>query len=224
MVGTRVSVLVDGDNIGATHAESILGHAITLGRVDVARVYAAASQTSGWNAAPGYRLIHAGTGKNASDLLLSIDAMELALTSGIAMFVIATSDGDFSHLAIRLRERGLTATGMGEDKTPQVFRAACSNFVVLESGTSQISSRPLAAPKVRGDLKIRSVIAQHSQKGQGVRLVDLAQAMKAHHGTLISTLPDRNWRAYLSRRPTLYDIDPPSQQAMVRFRPEGFAQ
>ncbi|MFN7225305.1 MAG: NYN domain-containing protein [Paracoccaceae bacterium] len=223
MVESRVAVLVDGDNISVSLATAIIEQARRLGRVDVARVYTAITQTSGWNAAPGYRVIHSGYGKNASDLLLSIDAMDLALSSGIQSFVIATSDGDFTHLAVRLRERGLTVTGMGESKAPQIFRAACSSFIVLNGIPSHAPPPSKPAPDDL-DLKIRAIIAQNSVKGQGMRLDALAPKMHVLHGTQISTYPDRTWRAYLTRRPQLYDLDERGPGAMVRFRPNGFAQ
>ncbi|XZQ28139.1 NYN domain-containing protein [Rhodobacter capsulatus] len=89
-------------------------------------------KTSDWQGGPeGFRLMHAGTGKNASDLLLALDAMELALREGVTRFVIASSDRDFSHLAQRLREYGRQVTGIGETKTPQIFRDACETFLTL---------------------------------------------------------------------------------------------
>ena len=106
----RIAVLVDGDNINAAHAGEILSRAGKLGRVDVARVYAGLNASCEWLKTPGFRLFHAGAGKNAADILLCIDAMELALTGELSTFVIATSDGDFSHLALRQREQfGVTA-------------------------------------------------------------------------------------------------------------------
>jgi uncharacterized LabA/DUF88 family protein len=111
MIAPRIAVLVDGDNISAKHSSQVILLAEKLGRVDVARVYAAGNQQSDWLTTPGYRLMHAGAGKNSTDLLLCIDAMELALIGGLESFVIATSDGDFSHIAQRLRERGLHVLG-----------------------------------------------------------------------------------------------------------------
>ncbi len=225
MVARRIAVLVDGDNVSARHSAQVLCEAGKMGRVDVARVYAAANRPSDWLTMPGYRLLHAGTGKNGADLLLSIDAMELALLGGVEIFVIATSDGDFTHLAQRLRERGLHVLGLGEGKAPEGFRLACTEFRVLRpvekcvNSTATVTARQFS----EFDQKIRSMIAQHSKHSLGMRIADLAPKMHVAHKTRISTYPERNWRAYLSARPVLFEIDPRGPEAMVRFRPEGFA-
>lgn len=217
----RIAVMVDGDNISAKHSPRILSEARALGRPDIVRVYAAVDRHSDWLAVTGYRLLHAGSGKNAADLLLCIDAMELALTGEVEAFIIATSDGDFTHLAQRLRERGLDVIGLGEDKAPEGFRASCTEFRPLANGTA-----PKAGPATHVsafDKKIRDMIAHHSKNGCGMRIADLSPRMYAEHGTRISAHPERNWRTYLSARPKLYDIDPRGPDAMVRFRPEGFS-
>jgi hypothetical protein len=225
MVAPRIAVLVDGDNISPKHSSQVISSAEKLGRVDVARVYAAGNQQSDWLTTPGYRLMHAGAGKNSADLLLCIDAMELALIGGMESFVIATSDGDFTHIAQRLRERGLHVLGLGEAKAPKSFRLACTEFLLLQ--TRQKRTNATVAPEVGNfselDRNIRTMIAKHSQKGLGMRIVDLAPKMHAAHGTRISSYPERSWRAYLSQRPALYDLDPRGPDALVRFRPEGFA-
>ncbi|MGR3593094.1 MAG: NYN domain-containing protein [Limimaricola soesokkakensis] len=224
MVAQRTAVLVDGDNMSPRHAARVLVEAGKLGRVDVARVYAAANHPSEWLSTPGYRLMHAGVGKNAADLLLSIDAMELALTGGIDSFLIATSDGDFLHLAQRLRERGLHVLGLGEKKAPLGFRLACTEFLVLPAVKNCDKPIPDAGAFSEFDQKIRDMIAQHSTKGRGMRVAELNPKMHRLHGIRISALPEGNWRAYLSARPSLYALDPPGPEAMVRYRAEGFGQ
>lgn len=220
MIEQRVAVLVDGDNVGADHADSILAEAGKLGRIDIARVYAAAHSTSDWLKTPGFRLIHAGQGKNASDLLLCIDAMELALASGLATFAVATSDGDFTHLAQRLRERGAHVLGLGEQKAPQTFRAACTNFSLLSrkpKPSAVIAFAP--APCSDLDLKIRKVVAAHGSDGRSIGISLMGVRMHKDHGATTDTLPGRSWRNYLKQYPKLYDIDPPGPAAMVRLRP-----
>jgi hypothetical protein len=218
-----VSVLVDGDNISGKHAAQILSVAAQHGELTVVRVYADAQRPSCWHGAIDYRMLHAGTGKNAADILLALDAMELALTRNMRCFVIASSDGDFTHLATRLREHGATVIGIGEAKAPHTFRACCSKFV--EIGTKpEIRLVPISGTKLTAlDQKIRAMIATHSKKAAGMRMADLSAKMHSQHGVRISTQPERNWRAYLAARPTLYDLDPRGPDAMVRFRPNDFA-
>ncbi|WP_095588868.1 NYN domain-containing protein [Actibacterium ureilyticum] len=236
----RLAVLVDGDNISASHADRILKTAEQNGRADVARVYLNAQVNSGWLTAPGYRVMHAGVGKNAADVLLSIDAIELAVAGEVTDFVIATSDGDFTHLALRLREWGAQVTGLGEAKAPDNFRAACSRFVEVTAPACRVEvsvNQSLAARQAANDptvndalpcvseldLKIRTIIAIGSKAGKGIRISELAPQMHQQHGVKISKLPERTWRAYLSKRPALYALEPRGPEAKVRFLPEGFA-
>lgn len=72
------------------------------------------------------------TGKNATDSALIIDAMDLLYTRKFDGFCLITSDSDFTGLAMRLREEGLTVLGFGEKKTPEAFRNACHKFVFTE--------------------------------------------------------------------------------------------
>ena len=189
----------------------------------VVRAYLDAQRASDWHGAIGYRLIHAGSGKNAADILLAIDAMDLVHSRTAMRFIIATSDGDFTHLAVRLRELGAKVIGVGEAKAPRMFRASCSSFVEL--GVQPTVKLVLKAPTgvTELDLKIRAMIAQHSKKGAGMPIAALAREMFVRHEIKISTLPEKNWRSYLTARQALFDIDPRGPEAMVRFRPEGFA-
>ncbi len=218
----RLAVLVDGDNISGRHAAKILEIARRNAPPTVIRVYTNAQRPSEWHEASGYRMIHAGTGKNASDLLLAIDAMELVFSAAIDWFVVASSDGDFTHLVQRLREYGATVTGVGERKAPRGFQSACSSFVVIDAVPAEVA--PTSASKASPlDHMIRAMIAAHSRNGTGMRIASLGPGMHAQHGTRISAYPERTWRAYLAARPNLYDLDPRGPDAMVRFKPTGFA-
>ena len=121
---TRAALLIDGDNISIRHDATLKREAQKIGRLDVTRVYGGPCVSAEWLTTPGIRFMQAGTGKNAADLLLSIDAMELAFSGGIDAFAIASSDGDFTHLAQRLREKGHHVTGLGDARAPERFRTA----------------------------------------------------------------------------------------------------
>ncbi|MGL5011896.1 MAG: NYN domain-containing protein [Paracoccaceae bacterium] len=221
---TRVAVLVDGDNISGKHAAEIARIAGQKGTAQFRRVYLDAQRASDWHDATGFRLVHAGAGKNASDILLSIDAVGLALRDGIDNFVIATSDRDFSHIALRLQEYGATVSGIGEAKAPAAFRHACQTFVQIgpTPAIALVPTPSITVPKL--DLQIRAVIAEHSQKGTGISIVMLNEEMTRRHATKIGASPEGTWRAYLQARPGLYDLDPRGPEARVRFRPSGFTQ
>ncbi len=217
----RVAVLVDGDNLSAHHSDMILQAGHQAGRVDVARVYMNARRNSSWHEVGAFQLIHSGSGKNATDLLLAIDAMDVALQQGIDVVVIASSDGDFVHLHRRLRERGVTTIGAGEGKTPESIRASCVRFVEL------ILSEPKALrPKSVSDLdcQIRNIIASNSKTGTGMQLTILGAKMHRQHGIRISDRPEKTWRQYLKSKPELYELDPAGQNAHVRLKPDGFEQ
>ena len=215
-----VAVLVDGDNITARYAATILEIARRRGSPAIVRVYADASRSNGWDDAAGYRVIHAGPGKNAADVLLAIDAMELLLSRDIREFIIASSDGDFTHIAQRLREHGAGVTGLGEMKTPIGLRACYISFIELDEVEVPVASSAAASDL---DRRIRSMIASHSKNGQGMRISDLSPRMHAQHGTRISTHPEKTWRAYLLARPHLYEVGARGPDAMVRFKPDGFS-
>ena len=219
--GLRVAALVDGDNIAVTHAATIHAEAASLGRVDVARVYGDALGRAGWLNTCGFRFVHAGNGKNAADLLLSIEAIELALLGGIEGFVIASSDSDFLHLALRLRERGLTVVGVGEAKTPQTYRAACTRFVELAHIAGSAPTPVL--PKCTLDTRIAAVVTKRDPKGKGLPLVQFGTAMRHDEQVTTAMLKEANWRKYFEARPQLYDLEICADGARVRILRSGSA-
>lgn len=225
----HVAVFVDGENISAEHSAEILNIASGLGVVDIARVYGNAAAQPKWDGRPGFRFIHSGTGKNATDILLTVQAMEAALSDSFAAVVIASSDRDFTHLVTRIRELAITVIGVGEAKAAAQFRAACTSFVTVSPIAARLAPDPAPntpetgiAPLAVGalDLRIRDYIKVNSKNGQGVPLHQLGPAMR---GVMISTFPEKSWRAYLLGRPALYDLDPRGPDAKVRFKPAGFA-
>ena len=95
------------------------------------------------------------TGKNASDIALVIDAMDLMHTGAVDTFCLVSSDSDFTRLAQRLRENGKTVIGFGERKTPEAFRNACNRFIYLDNlspaegtpaGARDTTGRPAPTP------------------------------------------------------------------------------
>ena len=82
----QVAVFVDGENIGSTHAAAILPHRGGAGRLSLARVYGDLAKLNGWQEARATRSFTRGQGKNATDLLLSLDALELALDGTLRSF------------------------------------------------------------------------------------------------------------------------------------------
>jgi uncharacterized LabA/DUF88 family protein len=135
------AVLIDADNIPAKHAEAILKEITALGEPALRRVYGdwSSERLIGWaQTVREYGLVaHQETantkGKNASDIGLVIDAMDILHTARFDGFVLVSSDSDFTALANRIREQGLEVIGIGERKTPESLRNVCNRFVFIEN-------------------------------------------------------------------------------------------
>ena len=136
-----LAVLIDADNVLAKHAEAILKEISTVGEPALRRVYGdwSSSQLAGWKAqARDLGLVmhqqSANTkGKNASDIGLVIDAMDILHQGKFDGFVLVSSDSDFTRLASRIREEGLEVIGIGEAKTPESLRKVCNRFILIEN-------------------------------------------------------------------------------------------
>jgi hypothetical protein len=218
----RVALLVDGDNLPPSLSGPILKAAERLGQVNVRRVYAAEAGFRAWQEAPGYRPIQVGGAKNGTDLLLCIEAMELACKGGFEAFALASDDRDFSHLAHWLRERGMHVLGFGTAKSPAGWRAACSEFLVLgvpaaSHGEHKPStSAPRAAVLSDTDSKIRDLIRDLGEGGS-IGIGRLGERMGAVHKVTLERLQVSTWRAYLRTKPSLYEMDPKAVTARVRW-------
>ncbi|MDJ0825896.1 MAG: NYN domain-containing protein [Rhodobacter sp.] len=137
----RLAVLIDAENIAAKFAGAIFEEIATLGEASVRRLYCDVQSPSvkPWldkQTVLGLVPIHQPkntVGKNASDIALVIDAMDLLLGQRLDGFVLVSSDSDFTRLAQRIREQGVDVFGMGEQKTPRAFRMACKRFVTVEN-------------------------------------------------------------------------------------------
>lgn len=140
MEDKRFALLIDSDNISAKYIASIISEMTKYGTVTYKRIYGdwTNAQTAKWR---NELLEHSITpiqqfsntvGKNATDSALIIDAMDILYTQHVDGFCIVSSDSDFTRLASRLRESGMEVIGMGEEKTPRSFRAACTVFTNLE--------------------------------------------------------------------------------------------
>lgn len=136
----RLAVLIDADNAQAAVIEGLLAEIARFGEATVRRIYGdfTASTSGSWKkvlqryAIKPVQQFAYTTGKNATDSTLIIDAMDLLYTRKFDGFCLITSDSDFTGLAMRLREEGLTVLGFGEKKTPEAFRNACHKFVFTE--------------------------------------------------------------------------------------------
>ncbi|WP_319545602.1 NYN domain-containing protein [Ruegeria conchae] len=138
----RLAVLIDADNVPAKHSAEIFEEIATLGEAGLRRIYGDFSNGSpqGWDAKTmsEYAIVphqqFANTSKkNSSDIALVIDAMDILHSGRFGGFVLVSSDSDFTRLASRIREQGLDVFGIGENKAPRAFVAACNRFIYIEN-------------------------------------------------------------------------------------------
>ncbi|WP_368562900.1 NYN domain-containing protein [Pseudoxanthomonas sp. UTMC 1351] len=136
----RLAVLIDADNAPPTAIEGLLAEVAKYGVASVKRIYGDFTSTrmTQWKQAllkhsisPVQQFAYT-SGKNATDSSLIIDAMDLLYTNRFDGFCLVSSDSDFTRLAQRLREEGLTVYGFGERKTPDAFVQACDKFIYTE--------------------------------------------------------------------------------------------
>ena len=136
----KLAVLIDADNAQASIIEGLLAEIATFGEATVKRIYGdfTATASAQWkkvlqtHAIKPVQQFAYTTGKNATDSTLIIDAMDLLYTRRFDGFCLVSSDSDFTGLALRIREEGLTVLGFGEQKTPDAFRNACHKFIFTE--------------------------------------------------------------------------------------------
>lgn len=136
-----LAVLIDADNTSSKHAMAIFDEIAGFGEASVRRIYGdfSSSHMKGWSGVqaefgivPHHQPANT-VGKNASDIALVIDAMDLMHTGRFDGFVLVSSDSDFTRLAQRIREQGLDVYGIGQQKTPDAFRRACKRFIFVEN-------------------------------------------------------------------------------------------
>lgn len=172
----RLAVLIDADNTSAKIADGLFEEIAKIGEASVRRIYGdfANARLKGWiEVLAQYAIIPQQqfaytTGKNASDITLVIDAMDLLHSGRFDGFCLVSSDSDFTRLAARIREQGIDVFGFGEQKTPESFRQACRRFIYTEyllptaaSNGSDTSSTPKSLqPPSAATPVIRKVIGQ----------------------------------------------------------------
>ena len=157
----RLAVLIDADNTSARIADGLFEEIAKIGEASVRRIYGdfSSNRMKGWNEilashaiVPQQQFAYT-SGKNASDITLVIDAMDLLHSARFDGFCLVSSDSDFTRLASRIREQGVDVYGFGEKKTPESFRQACRRFIYTENllpdtgATKEVSAKREAFSK-----------------------------------------------------------------------------
>jgi uncharacterized LabA/DUF88 family protein len=137
----RLAVLIDADNTSPRIAAGLFEEVAKIGEASVRRIYGDFSGTrlkswadilNKYGIVPQQNFAYT-TGKNASDIALVIDAMDLLYSGRFDGFCLVSSDSDFTRLAARIREQGVDVFGVGAQKTPESFRQACRRFIYTEN-------------------------------------------------------------------------------------------
>lgn len=209
----RLAVLIDADNASAAVIGDILSEVASIGSASVKRIYGdfTAPNLSNWRAVllehaiQPVQQFHNTVGKNASDSALIIDAMDLLHTRELEGFCLVSSDSDFTRLATRIREDGLSVYGFGEEKTPKSFITACDHFTYTEifrekavvsskknALTKSAPLRDLKKDKAFKAVLARSIDATTTESGRA--------ALSAVGSYLTNLLPDFDPRNYGFRK------------------------
>jgi len=209
----RLAVLIDADNAQPSITDGLLAEVAKYGTAHVKRAYGDWTGTSlkGWkdqllaqSIQPVQQFAYT-TGKNATDSAMVIDAMDLLYSGRFDGFCLVSSDSDFTRLASRLRESGLTVYGFGERKTPKAFVSACDKFIYIENlrrdtvpATGSADAAPAAAPRASAAQLKRDAGLMHQLRGAvEAASDDDGWAPLGHVGTLITKQqPDFDSRSY----------------------------
>ena len=147
----QFAVLIDADNISSKYAVTIFEELEKYGSTSYRRIYGNWSKGNGWS--EGMLLEYSimpvqqfsyTTGKNATDMAMVIDAMDILYKNKVQGFCLVTSDSDFTRLAMRLREENMFVLGMGESKTPLALTRACNRFIHLNLVAEQNMDEDIA--------------------------------------------------------------------------------
>lgn len=136
----KLAILIDADNAAPAIIEGLIEEVAKYGIASVKRIYGdwTKPNLSGWkdlllqHAIQPMQQFRYTVGKNATDSAMIIDAMDLLFTEKLDGFCLVSSDSDFTRLASRIREAGLTVYGFGEKKTPKPFVEACDKFIYTD--------------------------------------------------------------------------------------------
>ncbi|EDU44103.1 NYN multi-domain protein [Pyrenophora tritici-repentis] len=204
---SSLALLIDGDNVSPKIIAGLMAEVANYGTASVRRIYGdwTSPYLNGWKAC----LLHHSitpiqqfaytTGKNVTDGAMIIDAMDLLYTGRLSSFCLVSSDSDFTRLAARIREQGVTVYGFGERKTNNAFIAACDKFMYFDvlsvesqeleepSRTEELSKSGMVPIVVRSQLPKRPVdftaragirLAISNTRGHGDKWVNLADIGK----------------------------------------------
>jgi hypothetical protein len=230
----RLAVLIDADNASAKIADGLFEEIAKIGEASVRRIYGDFSnaRSKGWadvlskHAIIPQQQFAYTTGKNASDITLVIEAMDLLHSGRFEGFCLVSSDSDFTRLAARIREQGVDVYGFGEQKTPESFKQACRKFIYTENLRGGATNnqdaaarpKPLQPPEAATPI-IKKVISQMASEDGWVSLGEVGRQL----GNLASDFDQRTYGCRtlsdLVRKTNAFDMDPKGGSMRIRIKP-----
>jgi len=150
----HIALFIDCDNISHRSIEGIINELSKYGVVNIRQAYGnwTKDNLKNWEdkllefAIKPIQQFDYSKNKNATDILMTIDAIDLLHTKDIDAFAFATSDSDFTPVVMRVQNEGIKVFGFGEKKTPKPFMAACSQFIFTEKLTGTTRARGESTP------------------------------------------------------------------------------
>ncbi len=231
----RLAVLIDADNVSPRIAEGLFDEIAKIGEASVRRIYGDFSGTGhkSWadilsrHAIIPHQNFAYTKGKNASDIALVIDAMDLLHSGRFDGFCLVSSDSDFTRLAARIREQGIDVYGFGQQKTPESFRQACLRFIFTENLLPEApapdrdptpGSKPLRSPTAAVPFLRKAIAALDDEEGW--------VSLSAVGSQLGKLAPDFDPRTYghaklsdLVKKTGAFEVELPKGKGM-RIRPK----
>lgn len=180
-----IALLIDSDNVSSDYFSIILDELSQYGKVTYRRLYGdfTNNKANGWKSAlleysiEQIQQVAFTSGKNATDSKMIIDAMDILYKGNVDCFCLATSDSDFTNLAMRFRNDNIVVIGAGEKKTPLSFRRACDIFIPIDeilSAAKAAKNPPSASRKKGGKAKTEKDRERTAEEERLANLVNIA--------------------------------------------------
>ncbi|AOE49466.1 NYN domain-containing protein [Kangiella sediminilitoris] len=162
----HIALFIDTDNVSSKYIDLILSDLASHGRVVIRKAYGNWTKDGlkGWvdilpeHAIQPIQQFDLTKGKNATDMAMAIDVMDVLYTKEVDTFCLVTSDSDFTPLSMRLINEGKLVFGYGESKTKDVFKNSCSRFLVLDSKLNKEEIQKASPGQLKQDTKLISLI------------------------------------------------------------------
>lgn len=204
----KIALLIDADNVSHSKIAAMLAELSKYGTANIRRAYGnwASDSLKGWKdklhdfAIRPIQQFNYSNGKNATDIALVIDAMELLYTQKLDAFCLASSDADFTPLVMQLRANGHEVFGFGERKTPSPFVNACTTFLYLDNLDGVDTVAAPAEPAERAEAKLAknkpaSKAVPSTAKAASKKLAQDAKLVTILRGAVEAAARDDGWAA-----------------------------